>query len=686
VLVKSAARGVPLGAVEQPRPVEPRELAWMLLLPCALLTAAAIAVLGPPLGHLLPAASPRAFWRHVWLRPEPVEHARYLLALAGAGLLAGLVLAGARRRLRLSPSRIRALTLAGQLVLCAALVVCVLAQYDVVLPSRLHFGSVIFRPRTLVVAAVIALALPPLLRRWARRARRDRVGEGRARRAAWLALAAACTAIWLLSAIYTDRTVDHMVAWNLLPWSANETYAVLDGRTPLVDFHAQYGQLLPYLAAAVLALVGTSMTVWTALMAIFSGLALLAVYGVLRRIVRSSPLSLALYLPFLASAFYIVIGTPANRFSPGNTFSLWPMRYAGALLLAWLTARHLGGAAPRRRALLFLAGGLVAINNVDFGGAALVATLVAVAARGTPRSWPALARVLGAAVTGVLGAAAAVCALTLARAGTLPDLGLLREFPRFYAIDGWAMSPMPLAGVHLALYATFVAAIVTAVVRIARGDDEPVLTGMLAWSGVFGLLTGAYFVGLSVPGYLIALFPAWCFALVLLLVAAGRGLAARGWRRPAPAEIALLFGFGVSLCSLAQVPTPWSQVARLQDAARVQRYRPPDAVRMIARDTFPHSEVALLVPFGHRLAYDLGRTNISPYSGIESMPTRRQVRDTIALLRRRHVHQVFLALGDPSIGNTLGEIGRAFIRAGFRLSAQADEVIELSDAARPARG
>ena len=79
----------------------------MLLLPCALLTAVAIAVLGPPLGHLLPAASRRAFWRHAWLAPEPVEHARYLLALAGAGLLAGLVLAGtgARWRPRLSPSR-----------------------------------------------------------------------------------------------------------------------------------------------------------------------------------------------------------------------------------------------------------------------------------------------------------------------------------------------------------------------------------------------------------------------------------------------------------------------------------------------------------------------------------------------------------------------------------------------------
>lgn len=660
----------------------------MLAAPCALATVAAIALLGPGLAAAtLPRAQPQAFWDPVWVAPEPVEHARYLIALLGPPFLAGLVGLGARRHVRLPAAGIRALAGIGHVALLVALAVFLLAQYDVVLPSKLHEGRRLFTPTTLALAAAFALAAPSLLRRAAASVRLARLRRDTpSLRVACLLVLALLTAAWLLSAIDTDGTAG-VAAWrHLIPWDADETYAVLDGRTPLVDFHAQYGQLFPYGAAAIVAVAGSSIAAWTTLMTVFSGLTLLAVYAIFRRILRSSLLALAVYLPFMATGFFKDEGTLVHRFTPAGIFSVWPMRYGGAYLLAWLAARHLDGVAPRRSWLLFLAGGLVALNNLEFGGPALVATVAAVGLVRASRSWRLARRLLGGALAGLLGAGLLMCLLTLARAGALPRFSLLLEFPRLYGVDGWVMQRMPVAGVHLALYVTFGAAVVTAVARTARGgDDAPILTGMLAWSGVFGLLAGAYYVGLSEAQYLISLFSAWAFSLVLVLVASVRALAARGWRRATLPELAVLFGFGIAACSLAQLPTPWSQVARLKRHTPVPVYQPPGVLRLVARDTKPGADVALLVPLGHRIAYELGRTDVSPYSGLESMPTRRQLLDAIALIRRDRVERVFVRLGDRTFGDFLPEALRTLRAAGFSPRAQAGGVVELVDARRTPR-
>ena len=42
-----------------------------------------------------------------------------------------------------------------------------------------------------------------------------------------------------------------------MTWTLNDAFAVLDGRTPLVDYHLIYAKLLPYPAALVLLAFGT---------------------------------------------------------------------------------------------------------------------------------------------------------------------------------------------------------------------------------------------------------------------------------------------------------------------------------------------------------------------------------------------------------------------------------------------
>jgi len=661
------------------RAVTPAELAWIAALPATLTTVAAIVLLGPPLGHALLSPRGEAFWREVIDRPEPVEHARYLLALAGAGLLAGLIVAGARRRLALGPRTIRAAVRTAQGVLAAFLILCVLAQHDVLLrayvPSKTTPDQIFTWP-TLAVSAALAAALVALWHdeRVVRRVRALR--ETPRARLLCAAAAVALTALWLSTAVQTDATVVHSPARNLLPWDASETWAVLDGRSPLVDFHAQYAHLWPYAAAALMALLGSAtLTAWTTIMAAISAVAALAIYGTFRRVAARSALALALYVPFLAMSFFLMTRARVDRYSAAAIFSLWPLRFAGPYLLAWLTARHLDGAAPRRTWPLLLVGGLVALNNVELGAGALAATLAAIAWTRRPASPRAWARLVGTAAAGVAGAAALVCALTLARAGQLPRFGLLLEFPRIYAIGGWVLEPMPAAGLHLALYATFAAALAVATVRALRGGEDPVLTGMLAWSGVFGLVAGGYYAGRSDQVNLIVLFSPWYLSLLLLAVVALRAPAAAPARRRVPdaGTLALLFALGLAICALPQIPAPWSQVARLERGGHARPYAQPDGKAFVARIAARGEKVAILIPFGHRIAYDLGLVNVAPYSGGEAIPTREQLLTSLAVARRERVRAVFLDESLPP------EADAVVTRAGLRLVARQGPLLAFAE-------
>jgi hypothetical protein len=633
----------------RPRAVAPGELAWVLLLPCAALTAAAVALLGGPLGHALLRPGSERFFVETMARPEPTEHGRYAVALLGPPLLSAAALASPRW-LTTRDASLRRVVVVAQVALVAFLALCLAGQNDILLNGdrpELWTPTRYFTLPTLLVALALpaaALVAPRAPRTAARLA--SMVRETPRRRAACLAVAALFAAIWLLTAVDTDGSLANTatgVQGHIL-WSMDETFAILDGRTPFVNYHPEYGQLWPYIVAAAMAAIGTSIGVYTTIMVAASGLVLLAVYGILRRVARSSVLALALFGPVVATGFFMKLGPLDNRYGSANLFSLWPVRYGGAYLLAWLLSRRLDGAGPQRLVWLFLVGGLAVLNNPEFGVPALVATVVALVLVDPPRTRRAGVRLAASAAGGLLVALALVTALTLIRSGSLPRLGLLLEFPRLYGIGGWAMLPLPRIGIYLGVYVTFAAALVVAAVRRAQGAGEPVLTAMLAWIGAFGLLAGSYFVGRSHPQVLMDLFSPWTLALALLLVVVVRGLTARGWRRPAPAELAVLFGFGLAVCSLAQTPTPWSQIARIRDRAPTSIFKQRSADTVVARTSSRGEKVAILIPLGHRIAYDTGRVNVSPYSSIESMPTRQQLADTIADLRAAHGNKLYVSL------------------------------------------
>lgn len=639
------------------RELTPGERAWLAVVPCVLLVCVLALLLGPPLGHAFLAPRGAVFWPSVdavqAIRPEPVEHARYLIAMLGPLLLCVAVVVPTRR-VRVPSVWIGRLVDASQVVVVAALCAFLVAQ-------RLHtygpdYGGplrrVYFTVPTLIAAAALTLGLVVILHRDGISERvRGWLRETPPKRVAGILVAFAFTLVWLLTAVFTESSIGRSgFPVNVtLPFSIDEAYAILDGRTPLVDFHAQYGQLWPYVAALTMSLLGASIATYTITMAAGTALVLLAIYATLRRVARSSLAALLLYIPFVSTGFFMEVGPPATRYGPSNLFTIFPIRYGGPYLLAWLTARHVDGIRPHAVPLLFCAAGIVALNNPEFGFAAVVATFAALLYARAPSSRRAIARLAGGAAAGLLAALALLSLLTLLRAGSLPRLSLLLEFANIDGVEGWTMVPMPTIGFHLAVFATFAAALAVATVRAVARHRDALLTAMLAWAGIFGLGAGSYFAGRSHPETLIDLFSAWSLAVMLLTIVAVRAIRSRPSRRPTVAEVAVLAALALCVCSIAQIPTPWSQIDRLHDRGveTLTIYvRFPAADRFVAQHTQPGERVLILLPVSHRVAYEHGLTNVLPWVSVESMPLVSQFDEALVALRQAHGTKIFLWAGN----------------------------------------
>jgi hypothetical protein len=640
------------------------QTAWLALLPALALAIALIALLGPPLGRLLP-ETPYTYWPSLQgaLRPKPTELARFGLTIVAALAFAAVLLLTLRRAPRLRAERARTMVLVAQLTGVALLAVCWFAQhtiepYDTADPEYFTWPAVVASVAFAALAAAV-LARPGTIAR----ARAALAGASWPR--ACLAAAVLVTVAWLLPSILTDANAvfANKVSAAHAQFTYDEAMSVLDGRSPLVDM-ATYGSLVPYLIALPLAAFGGSLAGFTSLMVALSTAAFVAIYALLRRLTRHGLAALALYVPFLATSLFLVRGNSVARFTFANYFGMFPVRYAGPYILAWLTVRQLDGARPRSPIALFGVAGLVVLNNADFGLAALAATIGAVLCGQPPRDRRTALALAGRVAAGLAIALALVSVLTLARAGTLPHLGRVFAYARLFGLSGYENLPTPLLGFHLVILATYIAALATASVQIVRRDVSPALTGMLAWCGLFGLGTGGYFVYRSHPDTLIATFSIWALTLAVLLIAHVRGTLRAGSSRSSPAGLALLVGVGLTICSLTQFPLPWVQVERIARTSDVRLLAWEPATQFVAQNAARGSTAAILTPLGHRIGYETGVTNVMGYAGMTQMPTIEQLQETIDALRGAGGKLIFLGEQYPP------EVPAALEAAGFRLAAR----------------
>jgi hypothetical protein len=479
----------------------------------------------------------------------------------------------------------------------------------------------------------------------------------------------------MLACVDTDATIaTHRGVQTIVAYVMDEAFAVVDGLTPFVSFQPLYATLWPLVVALPLA-VAPTLLVFTLTMYALSVAALVAIFGVLRRATRSSLAALLLYVPFLATSLYLdQYSSLAEAYSAGSYFPVFPLRYAGPYMLAWLTARMLATDGRRARRVLFAAAGLVVLNNANFGAPALAATIVAILCTEGRLRRSALTALAQDIAAGLLAATASICALTLLRAGALPDFTQLFDFASFFVGGYGGIAISGDLGLHVILYLTFAGALAAAVVHAVEGAPNRVLTGMLAWSGVFGLGAGSYFVAESDPFHLRMIFSAWALSLSLLGVVVVQRIAARPRRLPTLADGAVLLGLGLMICSLPQLPRPWQQIDRLSaTGAAPPQARPlaPDPTQrnFIAsladgRHDFylkPGAPVVLLLENGHRLAAAFGVRDVDPYNDIHTLLGPDFLRRTVTALRRAGGNTVLMPVDSPAAE----EVGGTLLRWGF---------------------
>ena len=665
-----------------------------VVLTAALLLAFAVWV-APPLARTL---LPKATWTPLptveqFVVPEPLEQLRFLLALTAPIALAVMTVVMWRR----APLQTRA----GQAIGRAALVVAEVFGVVLVAACWRHQATLHrwFSDRALLVAvSVAAVVLVAAWRGWLSKVFVLPGRRSRARLVVGVLLAAIVTGLWLLPGIYRQANIsgaDVIVRYHV-QFTMNEFLAVTDGRSPFVDFAAQYTRLLPYLVAPVFALFGSSVGVYTAVMWVMGLASFVAIYLFFTEVTDDPFRAWALYLPFLAVSMATVLRVADTRVYLANLYGFVPLRLFGPFLLAGPVARQLRRPRARAPVVLFAMAALVAANNFELGLPCLAATFLALACGLGPDVRRGLQRLVVQAAAGVGIASILVVAIALVQTGQVPSTRYLSHFSRAFGVEGFGMLPMPTLGLHVPIYLTFVACLAIALITVATRDAlspaETVLCGALAYAGVLGLGGSAYWVGRSDPLALVGVFPTWGLAAALLAWWVLRAVAARtpvdGWtavRAGVPA-MAVLTTVALMALSTSQFPAPWSELRRIRatDAARVDGTSnswwclvspaeggpaepcplgPPSldrqaAIRFVADHSDRGQRVAIVASLGHGIAGEAGVVNVSPYSHPDSIVFYEMVDFLIDALDRADARTVFLGTSYPEIGSEL-------LRRGF---------------------
>jgi hypothetical protein len=652
----------PAAARTRPAAADRLDVLFAVAFATAVAMVACMVVVAGPLGdRLLPSGDFHFFPSILRLvYRKPAEQMRYLL---GVAFVLGLALVFARvhvsrklRTVRAGRIGIRIASVCGQMALIGVAVWGWWAQFHYSggeVPTT-HFGN-----GDLLAAGLVAGVLALLVR--ARPAWLDArpFASRRVRSWLWFGVAVILTVCWLLPSFFREQnlTAASLSVTYHLRFTLDDFVAVANGRTPLVNYVEQYASLLPFAVWPAMRLAGVQVGTFSGTMCFFSLVGLLAVERVFALVTRSERLALALYVPFVATSLFFIIREGGQLFSWASYYAVFPMRYVGPYVLLWLFTRHLRGLRPGNLVVVFAFAGLVVLNNVEFGLSAWAGLFVATLLDSKFKADQVRGVVKDAAL-GSIGALVAVAVLTLVLTGELPKLGLLTMYSRLFGEGGFGLLHTPIAGLYLVVDMTFAAAVLVAAIRARDGAADRAYTAVLAYSGVFGLGAGNYYMGRTHPGGLVVLFSIWALSVALLALLSLRAVVA--WRgRPHNGAVLLVGGALVSLgllvTTVTQFPAPWTQVRRIAaDAPPLPPYDVTAAVSFLRRTTKPGEPIVALIPLGHLVAQDARVENVSPYSNPEGVVTYQQLDEVLAELRHAGGTRFYVSDGAfPEIPQTL---------------------------------
>ena len=142
----------------------------------------------------------------------------------------------------------------------------------------------------------------------------------------------------------------------------------------------------------------------------------------------------------------------------------------------------------------------------------------------------------------------------------------------------------------------------------------------------------------------------------------------------------VLFAFALSLCSIGRF-SPREQIAHLTQPQAPFVYR-ATAKRFVGERTRTGEKVAILLPEGHRIAYELGLENVSPYGIQNEIVTKAQLRELIDVVRREEVHKIYVPKPGASLaweGETAPEQLKVLAAEGYPATSRKRGFLELSD-------
>ena len=634
---------------------------WAAVIPTALIAFVAVKFAAPLLAAETltdPAEVSLKQYLGKW-RPERLEHVRYIIAIT----VAPLAFLCAFRCLRNCSPKL----LLWSAVIAQALVTAGISYSWAAEPFAY------FSPRLAVVALAATAGMCLMVDRY-RSFASLRLNRLIARVPAGLVIAfvVVLTAALLSPSILRDREIyaGPAVIWYHMQHTAGEFFAVAAGKTPFVDFFPQYNSLLPLILAPFFRALGANVLTYSVAMNALSFCGLMAIFFACAKLTGKPAWALLLYLPVIGLGFRH--GDPA-AYAPGafNYFAVWPMRYVGPALVAAGFAAAFASPTAVRWLLLGGFAGFVAINNADFGLPALVAVLAALILSRPPRARVAV--VVFAA--GVVIAAVLTKMLLFQRAGAWPDLSRGIEFSKIFALYGFWMIPLPEAGLYSVVCATFLACLFVASWTWLVSPNSSLLTGLLAFTGVFGCGSLMYYVGRSHPHALTSAFVSWSFAVGLLFHAYARGFFATWQSRSrlllAVPGLLLSFHGALFIGQLGMNLRPivaQAERLRINDVgALARRIHTAEFVR---HHTFAGEPVVLAFGLGSQIALDTGVKDVFPFSHPDSIILKSQLQQVADVIRSSGAQKVFLSSGYEH----WEEIRRLLNEFGFRWAASTSHV------------
>lgn len=397
-------------------------------------------------------------------------------------------------------------------------------------------------------------------------------------------------------------------------YSVHETLAPLAGRIPMGNSVSQYGYLVgwPILLIRSIAQrdpMGVAITY-------LSGLAVVTL-AILCWIASRSLAKGWGWAALLVVLPLALVKQPNNHFDNGSIaalFSALPIRTFLPMILAAtlviLTRWILDGSSS---AVVFVGilGGLCALNNLEFGVPALVASLATLCAL-TKRP----IRSVALALVGAFVPFAAYEAL-LRSWGSGIDFNKYTFFLRAFGA-GFGREAMPTFGLWLFVFATLIGGFWTGLVgarhlRTVRQLHDhrewaPVATAL--FFGLFGCLTVFYYSGRSVVSSQLQIFLLFVGPVALSSVSIWRSMPNAGndtGSRTSPARLMVLFPIGLAVASLLLAPSFSYEVTRLRRSEPISVFPSEDAV--VARMKRSPGDSVYFGPLGHVVSIRSGRRN-----------------------------------------------------------------------------